>query len=66
MNNKYCLFIIFFIGTVIITGHTAETRPIVGETEYLPFNEGVKDLSFLSPSEGEILQAVNKTREAGS
>jgi uncharacterized protein YkwD len=66
MNNKYCLFIILFIGVVIITGHTAETRPVVGETAYLPLNEGVKDLSFLSEGEVEILETINKTRGASA
>ena len=64
MKNKYCLFIIFFLGFITIEGCAAATRPIVGETAYLPLNEGVKDLSFLSPSEVEILEAVNKTRES--
>ncbi len=62
MKNKYCLFIIVFLGFIAIEGCAAATRPIVGETVYLPLNEGVRDLSFLSPSEVEILEAVNKTR----
>jgi uncharacterized protein YkwD len=66
MKNKYCLFIIFFLGFIAIEGCAAATRPIVGETVYLPLNEGVRDLSFLSPSEVEILEAVNKTRETGA
>ena len=65
MKNKYCLFIIVFLGFIAIEGCAAATRPIVGETVYLPLNEGVRDLSFLSPSEVEILEAVNKTRETG-
>jgi uncharacterized protein YkwD len=66
MNNKYCILIIFFICAVIITGHAAETRPIAGETAYLPLNEGVKDLSFLSAGEVEILVTINKTRGASA
>ena len=66
MKNKYCLFIILFLGFIAIEGYAAATRPIVGETAYLPLNEGVKDLSFLSPSEVEVLEAVNKTRMAGA
>jgi uncharacterized protein YkwD len=66
MSNKYCLFIILFLGAVIIAGCATATRPIGGETAYLPLNEGVTDLSFLSSSEVEILEAVNKTRGEGS
>ena len=66
MKNKYCLFIILFLGFIAIEGCAAVTSSIVGETVYLPLNEGVKDLSFLSPSEVEILEAVNKTRMAGA
>ena len=62
MKNKYCLFIIVFLGFIAIAGCAAATSPIGGETVYLPLNEGVKDLSFLSPSEVEILETVNKTR----
>ena len=65
MSNKCCLFIILFLGAVIIAGCATATRPIGHETAYLPLNEGVRDLSFLSSSEVEILEAVNKTREAG-
>ena len=66
MKNKHCLFIIVFLGFIAIVGCATATSPIGGETVYLPLNEGVKDLSFLSPSEVEILEAVNKTRGAGS
>jgi uncharacterized protein YkwD len=66
MNSKYCLFIILFLGTAIIAGCTTATRPVGGETAYLPLNEGVRDLSFLSSSEVEIVEAINKTRGAGS
>jgi uncharacterized protein YkwD len=65
MKNKYCLFIILFLGFIAIEGYAAETRPTGDETAYLPLNEGVKDLSFLSVSEVKILEAVNKTRKAG-
>lgn len=65
MKNKYCLFIIIFLGFITLDGCAAATSPIVAKTLYLPLNEGVKDLSFLSPSEVEILEAVNKTRESG-
>jgi hypothetical protein len=47
MKNKYYLFIIVFLGFITIEGCAAATRPIVGETAYLPLNEGVRDLSFL-------------------
>jgi len=66
MNSKFRLLIILFLGAVIIAGCATATRLIGGETAYLPLNEGVRDLSFLSSSEVEILEAVNKTREAGS
>jgi len=66
MKNKYFLFIILFLVFIAIEGCAATTRPIVGETVYLPLNEGVRDLSFLSSSEVEILEAVNKTRETGA
>lgn len=66
MKNKYCLFIILFLGFIAIEGCAAATRPIVGETAYLPLNEGVTNLAFLSPNEVEILEAVNKTRMAGA
>jgi uncharacterized protein YkwD len=66
MKNKYYLFIIVFLGFITIEGCAAATRPIVGETAYLPLNEGVRDLSFLSPSEVEILETVNKARETGA
>jgi uncharacterized protein YkwD len=65
MNNKYCLFIILFVGAITAAGCAATTRPIVGETAYLPLNEGVKDLSFISPGEIEIFETVNKTRGSG-
>jgi uncharacterized protein YkwD len=66
MKNKYCLFIIVFLGFIAIAGYAATTSPTGGETLYLPLNEGVKDLSFLSTSEVEILETVNKTRMAGA
>jgi len=65
MNNKYCLFIILLLGAVIIAGGAGATRPAGGDKAYLPLNEGVKDLSFLSADEVEILETVNKTRRAG-
>jgi uncharacterized protein YkwD len=65
MKNKYCLFIILFLGFIAIEGYAAAIRPIVDETAYLPLNKGVKNLSFLSPGEVEVLEAVNKTRETG-
>ena len=66
MKNKYCLFIIIFLGFIALDGCAAAISPIVAKTLYLPLNEGVKDLSFLSPSEVEILETVNKTRMAGA
>lgn len=63
MSNKYCLYIIlFFLGAVTIAG----ASPTGDKTAYLPLNEGVKNLSFLSSSEIEILEAVNKARNAGA
>ena len=66
MKNKYYLFIIVFLGFIAIEGYAAAASPTGGETVYLPLNEGVRDLSFLSSSEVEILEAVNKTRETGA
>ena len=66
MKNKYCLFIIVFLGFIAIAGCATTTSPTGVETVYLPLNEGVKDLSFLSQSEVEILETVNKTRMAGA
>lgn len=66
MRNKYFLCIILFLGAVAIAGCATAARPIGGETAYLPLNEGIKDLSFLSSSEVEILEDVNKTRGAGT
>jgi uncharacterized protein YkwD len=66
MKNKYCLFIIVFLGFIAIAGCATATSPTGGETVYLPLNDGVKGLSFLSPSEAEILETVNKTRMAGA
>ena len=65
MKNQYCLFIIVFLGFIVLNGCAAATSPIVGKTVYLPLNERVKDLSFLSSGEVEILAAVNRTRETG-
>jgi len=65
MKKKYCLFMIVFLGFIAIAGCATATSPIGGETVYLPLNEGVKDLSFLSSSEVEILETVNKSRMAG-
>lgn len=64
MRHKYCLFTILFLGVITIAGLAAATDPIGGETAYLPLNEGVGNLSFLSSSEVEILETVNKTRRA--
>lgn len=66
MSNKYCLCIILFLGALSIAGFVAATNSIAGEKAYLPLNEGVKDLSFLSSGEVEILEAVNKTRRASA
>jgi uncharacterized protein YkwD len=66
MSNKYCLCIILFLGAVIIAGYAAAASPIGDKTAYLPLNEGVRNLSFLSSSEIEILEAVNKARRAGA
>jgi len=65
MSNKYCLCIILFLGAVTIAGYAAAASPIGNKTAYLPLNEGVRNLSFLSSSEIEILEAVNKARKAG-
>jgi uncharacterized protein YkwD len=64
MKNKYCLFIVVFLGFIAIAGCATATSPTGDETVYLPLNEGVKDLSFLSSSGVEILETVNKTRMA--
>lgn len=56
---------ILFLGAITIAGCAAATPSIGGETAYLPLNEGVRDLSFLSSSERELLEAVNKTRGVG-
>ncbi len=66
MDNKYCLFIVLLLGAAIIAGCASSTRPVGGETAYLPLNEGVRILSFLSPGEIEILETVNKTRGAST
>lgn len=66
MSNKYCLCIILFLGALSIAGFVAATNSIAGEKAYLPLNEGVKDLSFLSSGEVEMLEAVNKTRRASA
>jgi uncharacterized protein YkwD len=66
MKNKYCLFIIVFLGFIAIAGRATAVSPAGGETVYLPLNERVKDLSFFSSSELEILETVNKTRMKGT
>lgn len=66
MSNKYCLCIILILGALSIAGFVAATNPIGGEKAYLPLNEGVRDLSFLSSGEVEILEDVNKTRGASA
>ena len=62
MSRKYCLFIILFLVAITIAGCAVVTRPIAGETTYqTPF----KDLSFLSPGEAEVLEAINRARGVG-
>lgn len=64
MSKKYCLYIIILLSAAITTGCVAASRSAGGETACLPLNEGVKDLSFLSSSEIEILETVNRIRSA--
>ncbi len=64
MNKKYCLFIILFMGAMAAAGCAISTGPVGIETSRLPLNEGVKDLSFLSADEVDILETINQVRGA--
>jgi len=66
VNNTYRLWVILFLGALTIAGCANVTPPIGGKTAGLPLNEGVGDLSFLSSSEVEILETINKTRGTGT
>lgn len=64
MNKKYFLFIILFMGAMAVAGCATSTGPAGSETSRLPLNEGVKDLSFLSTGEADILETINQIRGA--
>lgn len=61
MNFRRCVVIIIFLGISIVCG-CAGTRSVGDEAALLPLNEGVSDLSFLSPGEVGIAKEVNRAR----
>lgn len=62
MNKRHGPFIILLIAAVIAGCVTAPGPSATEKTSLVP-NEGVRDLSFLSPMEIEILEAVNEIRK---
>lgn len=62
MYSRYIAFIVAIVLLQLIAGCAALTHTGKGGSGHLPLNEGVRDLSFLSSSEIEILETANSRR----